>query len=92
MRTLAALVSGLGYDSRVYRNRAGQRVPTDTLLLAFIVDVIQRAVWAMTNRKPDAYPTSLADILLHGPKNSGETVQAFDTPEDFEAAWREGVN
>lgn len=92
MRTLAALVSGLGRDSRVYRNQIDQGIPTDTLLLAFIVDVMQRAVWAMTNRKPDAYPASLADILLHGPKNSDETVQAFDTPEEFEAAWREGVN
>lgn len=92
MRTLAALVSGLGYDARVYRNQIGQRISTDTLLLAHIVDAARQMVWAMTNRKQDAFPPSLADILLHGPQNSGETVQAFDTPEEFEAAWHEGVN
>lgn len=92
MRTLAALVSGLGYDSRVYQNRAGQRVPTDTLLMAYIADAARQVYWAITSRKRDTFPASLADILVHGPKNSDETVQAFDTPEEFEAAWREGVN
>lgn len=92
MRTLAALVSGLGRDSRVYRNRTGQRVSTETLLLAFIADAARQTVWAMTSRKQDTFPASLADVLLHGPETSGETVQAFDTPEEFEAAWHEGVN
>lgn len=92
MRTLAALVSGLGLDSRVYRNQIGQRISTETLLLAHIADVARQVYWAITSRKRDAFPASLADILLHGPKNSGDAVQAFDTPEEFEAAWREGVN
>lgn len=86
---LATLSVGLRDNSRIKMRLSGEKIPRSELLLAAAVDRLSLLVWFMsedgqngTNR-----PTSILDILLGEPVDTGDTVK-FDTPEDFEAEWR----
>lgn len=86
---LATLSVGLRDNSRIKMRLSGEKIPRSELLLAAAVDRLSLLVWFMsedgqngTNR-----PTSILDILLGEPVDTGDAVK-FDTPEDFEAEWQ----
>lgn len=88
VKLLATLASGLREDSRIKMRLSGSRVPRRELLLAAAVDRLSLLVWSMsedakhgTNR-----PKSLVAAFMEETEDSGE-VMAFDSAEDFEAAW-----
>lgn len=88
VKLLATLASGLREDSRIKMSLSGSRVPRRELLLAAAVDRLSLLVWSMsedakhgTNR-----PKSLVAAFMEEAEDSGE-VMAFDSAEDFDAAW-----
>ena len=81
VRLVATLAAGLGPNSRVYQKLAGQTVPTDTLLLAMLVDDVRAMVYGtkgkhVPERKERIFKTG-ADFdkaraaLLHGELTDG---------------------
>ena len=82
VRTLATLAAGLPEGARVRRSK-GQRVGTDTLLLAVIADRLGLLFWALAGGRGKK-PSSLAAILTG---KDGEPEDAASlTVEEFEAA------
>ena len=88
VKLLATLASGLREDSRIKMRLSGGKVPRRDLLLAAAVDRLSLLVWSMsedakhgTNR-----PKSLVAAFMDETEDSGD-VEAFDSAEDFEAAW-----
>lgn len=91
---LAALVAGLGEDSRIGRKMSGAAACADTLLLAAAVDRLGLLYWAKTEdgAKGRNRPQSILDILTNSaPKTQERETMKFETPEDFWRAW-EGVS
>lgn len=88
VRTLAVLAAGLRDDSRIKTRLSGISVPRRDLLLASAVDRLSFLVWLMSEdaKRGTNRPKSLVAALLGEEDNSGD-VTAFDTAEDFEAAW-----
>lgn len=86
--TLAMLAAGLRDNSRIKTSLSGGRPPRSELLLAAAVDRLSLLVWGMSEdaKRGTNRPKSLVAALLGEEDNSGN-VTAFDTAEDFEAAW-----
>ena len=86
--TLAVLAAGLREDSRIKTRLSGVSVPRKDLLIAAAVDRLSLLVWGMSEdaKRGTNRPKSLVAALLGEEDNSGD-VAAFDTAEDFEAAW-----
>lgn len=83
--TLAVLAVGLSPDSRAKRSVSGLKVPLNTLLLSMAVDKLSLLFWAKTKDGGRGVnrPKSIAKMLLGGDEKQ---VEAFDSPEEFEAA------
>lgn len=81
-RLLGTLVSGLGVNSRVYQKIAGQKVPTDVLFSALIVDELRRITYILDGNKNKKQPEPISGNLMEQAEPSRD-VMAFDTPEDF---------
>lgn len=84
---LATLAAGLREDSRIKMRLSGSKLPRSDMLLAAAVDRLSLLLWVQSedgahNRNR---PPSILDILL-GEEHTGN-VMAFDSGEDFEAAW-----
>lgn len=84
---LATLAAGLREDSRIKMRLSGGKLPRSDMLLAAAVDRLSLLLWVQSedgahNRNR---PPSILDILL-GEEYTGN-VMAFDSGEDFEAAW-----
>ena len=85
-KTAAILAAGLPDDSRIKRSLTGQKVNTETLLLANIADSLQLLVWAKTkdgqhNRNR---PKSILEALIKEEEPS--KYASFDSIEAYEAA------
>ena len=93
LETAAALASGLRDDSRIKRKIAGIPVDTMTLLTAMIVDRLSLLVWSKTKdaEKGENRPGSIVEKILALDKKEENEVEGFQTPEDFQAAWRAAV-
>lgn len=93
LETAAALASGLREDSRIKRKIAGIPVDTMTLLTAMIVDRLSLLVWSKTKdaEKGENRPGSIVEKILDLDKKEENEVEGFQTPEDFQAAWRAAV-
>lgn len=93
LETAAALASGLREDSRIKRKIAGMPVDTMTLLTAMIVDRLSLLVWSKTKdaEKGENRPGSIVEKILDLDKKEENEVEGFQTPEDFQAAWRAAV-
>jgi hypothetical protein len=91
VETLAALSVGLREDSRIRMKLSGERVRTETLLLAAMVDRMTFIAWTKTEdaQKGANRPRSIVDII-NGKETEGN-VLAFDTSEEFEEAKAEIV-
>lgn len=90
---LAALVAGLGEDSRIGKKMQGAAAKIDTLLLAAAVDRLSLLVWAQTEdgHKGRNRPKSILETLTKPDVKAPEgDIMQFDSPEDFQRA-REGA-
>ena len=93
--TAAALAAGLPEDSRCMRRFSGQAIPTQTLMMAQIIDNLRWLVWAQTEdaRHGRNRPESLVEKLTENnerknhPPGVTETPRGFATPEEFLAAY-----
>ncbi len=89
---LATLASGLGDDSRIKRKISGQKIGTDTLLLAMMVDLLNYMAWSRTKDGVNGKnrPKSFVNILLgrnQTEKKQEGDLRRFRSPEDFDAEW-----
>ena len=93
-RLAATLAAGLPGEARIRMKLAGAKAPVSLLMQAAAVDRLSLLVWMQTkdgqnNRRR---PKSITEILTG--EQPRETVQAFDSEEEFWAAIRaadEGV-
>ena len=72
---------------------SGQKVSTDTLLLAGIVDRLSILLWAQTkdSQKGINRPTMILDSLV-AKENKDSDVIVFNSGEDFEKTRNEIIN
>jgi len=81
-RLLGTLVAGLGANSRVYQKMSGQVVPTDTLLLAIVIDELRTIIYGANGKKS---PEKIATKLMEGAKPERKE-RLFNTGADFDKA------
>lgn len=81
LKTVAALSVGLRDNSRIKMRLSGATIPTDTMLLAAIVDRLSLLVWMNTKdaEKGRNRPKSILDSLTE--KDS--KVSSYASGEDF---------
>ena len=80
----ATLAAGLPEESRSLRRAAGRTVDFETELMAYAADRLTQVVWWLHN-DTSRPPSIVAD--LNGLTEGGRSdVQAFDSPEEFDAA------
>lgn len=84
--TVAALVAGLGENSRIRRKQAGVYTPAELSVLALIYDKLSLLLWAQSKdgQKNRNKPESLYQLMNQKPKE--KNLVAFDTGEDFDRA------
>ena len=87
--TLAMLAAGLRDDSRIKTILSGNRPPKSELLLAAAVDRLSMLVWGMSQdaKRGTNRPKSVLAVLLGEEDNSSDEIAAFETSDDFNAAW-----
>ena len=87
--TLATLAAGLRENSRIKTSLSGGRPPRSELLLAAAVDRLSMLVWSMSEdaKRGANRPKSVLAALMGEEDDSSSNVAAFDTADDFEAAW-----
>lgn len=88
--TLAALSVGLRDDSRIKMRLSGAKATRTEILLAAAVDKLSWLCWAQTEngRNNICRPKSVLSILLgEAEPESDSDIMAFDTAEEFDAAW-----
>ena len=90
---VACFAFGLRDDSRIKMKLSGQKVSTDTLLLAGIVDRLSILVYAQTKdgQKGINRPTMILDSLV-SKENKNSDVIVFNSSEDFEKTRNEIIN
>lgn len=93
LKTVAALSSGLRDDSRIKLKISGQKISSDIALLAAAVDRLSMLVWVKTKdgQKGRNKPDSILQKLMGG-RQEEEDYMVFQTPEDFDAAWKKAIN
>ena len=90
VQTAAILACGLPSDSRTVKEISGHQYDTKEMLLAAIYDQLSWILWqrmVSKNHKPKK-PESLLKKMTSGTPAS---VTAFETPEDFERAFRHAM-
>lgn len=88
VRLAATLAAGLPETSRIRLKMAGAKASMPMLLQAAMVDRLSLLVWMQTKdgQKNRHRPKSVAEILTGSVQSN--SVQAFDSEEDFWAAIR----
>lgn len=91
VKLLATLAVGLREDSRVKRAKTGTTYDDNTVLTAFIADLLQMLLWSRTKDAQDGLnqPDSILDYYLGRKKERNDKTIVFDSPEDFQRAWKE---
>ena len=95
LKTAAALSAGLRDNSRIKMKLSGQKIDSDTALLAAAVDRLTTLVWFKTkdgvsNRnRPESI---LSRLMEEEQKQKEKDFRTFRTPEEFEAARRRALN
>lgn len=87
--SMVALFScGLRENSRIKMKLSGQRIPTETALIALGVDALRDLVWSKTKdaEKGKNRPPSIYDALTKTEENKPREHIVFDSPEAFEMA------
>ena len=87
--TLATLSVGLRDDSRIKMYMTGAKVSRSEILLAAAVDRLSMLWWAKTEDGQNNVnrPKSMLSIILGEQDKQTSNVEAFDTADEFEAAW-----
>lgn len=90
VQTVAALACGLSPDSRIKRKITDAPASTSELLMAAMVDRLSLLAWGQTTdaMKGKNRPKMLMDLLTKDKGQAAGDVEAYDTPEAFEAARR----
>ena len=87
VKTLAALACGLGPDSRIKMAISGAKAPTDTILMAAMVDRLSTMVWMQSKdgAKGVNRPSSILDEIYGEKKRE---ITTFASGEEFDSARR----
>ena len=87
--TLAMLAAGLRDNSRIKTILSGNQPPRSELLLAAAVDRLSMLVWGMSQdaKRGTNRPKSVLSALLGEEEHSSDEITAFETADDFNAAW-----
>ena len=85
---LATLSAGLGANSRIKKRLAGVSASQTDMLLATIADRLGIIAWFLSEdgKKGRNRPESILAAIMGG-NQSESNVEAFDTADDFRAAW-----
>ncbi len=85
LKTAAALSAGLREGSRIKMRIAGQKAPTETILMAAIVDRLSLIAWMQTKdgARGIGRPESILRKLIAEPKKKDDVI-VFETAEAFE--------
>lgn len=89
--TLATLVLGLGYDSRVMRKLRDDPLTYNQALLALIFDTLRTIAFNQGHKKGAQKPESLFKYLTKK-KEEKEELMKFETPDDYEKWRKEHIN
>ena len=86
VRTQAILAMGLPEESRVMRKLSGQKVSTDTILLAGILDQLRMQAWAKSKAGKNhiGKPKSIMQALTEGNEKKETDMITFKSGSDFE--------
>lgn len=87
VRTLGTLTAGLGINSRIGMKQRGVIAPSETIVLAQILDLLGTAIWAFNGRK-GSQPESQLDAFRIGHVSKEPENSSFRSGEDFESARR----
>ena len=89
LRKAAALACGLRDDSRIKRRLSGCKLTFEQLMMSMLYDKLNWLCWTKTvsAQKGTGCPEPLTKKLLG--EQDGETVESFDTAEDFEKKRKE---
>ena len=85
-KMVAVFSYGLKEDSRIKMKLSGQTVPSETLLLASMVDKLNILVWFKTKdgQKGKNMPPSIVSVLTGKDKtDNNKDVVVFNSGEDF---------
>lgn len=85
-KMVAVFSYGLKEDSRIKMKLNGQKVPSETLLLASMVDKLNTLVWFKTKdgQKGKNMPPSIVSVLTGNEKSDvNKDVVVFNSGEDF---------
>ena len=85
-KMVAVFSYGLKDDSRIKMKLSGQTVPSDTLLLASMVDKLNTLVWFKTKdgQKGKNMPPSIVSLLTGNEKSDvNKDMVVFNSGEDF---------
>lgn len=88
--TLATLAVGLRDDSRIKMKMHGTNVSRIETLLAAAVDRLSMLWWAKTEdgRNNTNRPKSMLSILIGEPEKQESDVEAFESGDEFDSAWK----
>lgn len=84
-RMVATFACGLRDNSRIKLKLSGEPAPTDTILLARLVDLITMTLWSDDSSRPQSIVERLYNIE---PEEKADKVTAFDEGKDFLEAWK----
>lgn len=89
LKTAAALACGLRENSRIRMKLSGQKVETNTILLAGILDRLTTLAWMQTKdgRKGRNQPVSVL-ARLTGKETQKDETEEYQTGEEFDQAWK----
>lgn len=83
---VAVLVFGLSENSRIKRKMSGQKIPTETMLLAAVLDELSVLVWMQTEDGQHGrnYPVSVLSELteLNAASPQGD-IESYQSGEEF---------
>lgn len=85
---LATLAVGLREDSRIKMRLMGAKASKTDLLLAAAVDRLSMLLWMKSEdgKNGTNRPPSILSVIL-GTEQEDKAVEAFESDQDFEAAW-----
>lgn len=90
-RQAAIFAAGLRDTSRTMIRRNNERVPRELFIQAIIADRLGMIYYSMSDGTAKK-PASLVNLLLGIDSQEGghDDIISFDTPEDFDKAWKGG--
>lgn len=85
IQTVATLSIGLKGDSRIMLKMTGQKIDSQTILLASILDRLSFLAWTKTKDAQTGRnrPESVLNKLLNGNNESQRDFEVFETGEDL---------